>query len=186
MGAIAIPAPTGGWNASDSLDRMPATDAVRLVNWIPRAGFVQSRPGFVPHVSGLGGSVESLMAWRGPSGDKLLAGANGNIWDVTTTTPTSLGAGFTANDWNSTNHTGRLILCNGVSTPQVYNGTTITNMVATGPTLTTLWGANTFKGRAFYWARNAQAFWYAAAGSFQGTLTEFKLDAQLTTGGSLV
>lgn len=186
MPAIAIPAPTGGWNASDSLDRMPATDAVRLVNWIPRAGFVQSRPGFVSHVSGLGGSVESLMAWRGPTGDKLLAGANGNLWDVTTTTPTSLGAGFSANDWNSTNHTGRLILTNGVSTPQVYNGTTLTAMTATGPTLTTLWGCNTFKGRAYYWARNAQSFWYAAAGAYQGTLTQFFLDTQLTTGGSLV
>lgn len=186
MGAISIPAPVGGWNASDAIDKMPATDAVRLVNWIPRAGFVQARPGYVPHVSGLGGSVEALMPYSGTGGDKLLAGANGNIWDVTTTTPASLGSGFAANDWNFTNHTNRLILTNGVSTPQVYDGSTIANMVATGPTLTTLWGSLTFKGRVFYWARNAQSFWYAAAGSFQGTLAEFNLAPFLQSGGTLV
>lgn len=49
MSAIAIPAPTGGWNASDSLDRMPAQDAVRLVNWIPRPGYVQTRRGYQLH-----------------------------------------------------------------------------------------------------------------------------------------
>ena len=40
MTAIAIPAPVGGWNARDSLDAMPPTDAIKLVNWIPRAGYV--------------------------------------------------------------------------------------------------------------------------------------------------
>lgn len=49
MSAIAIPAPTGGWNASDALDRMPAQDAVRLVNWIPRPGYVQTRRGYQLH-----------------------------------------------------------------------------------------------------------------------------------------
>lgn len=57
MPAIAIPAPVGGWNARDALDAMPPTDAVKLVNWIPRAGYVQSRGGFSIHASGLGGAV---------------------------------------------------------------------------------------------------------------------------------
>lgn len=67
MPTASIPAPVGGWNASDSLDAMPATDAVKLVNWIPRAGFVQTRRGRATHVSGLGGSVETLAVYRGPT-----------------------------------------------------------------------------------------------------------------------
>lgn len=85
----------------------------------------------------------------------MIAAANGNLWNVTTGTPSSLGSGFANNRWQWANHTGRLILVNGASTPQVYDGTSLTALSATGPTLTTLWGANTFKGRAFYWAENA-------------------------------
>ena len=117
MSAIAIPAPTGGWNASDSLDRMPASDAVRLVNWIPRPGFVQTRRGYQLHAEGLGGPVETLVAFRGPSSQRMLAAADGNLWNVTTGTPSSLGSGFANNRWQWTNHTGRLILVNGASTP---------------------------------------------------------------------
>ena len=159
---------------------------MRLVNWIPRPGFVQTRRGYQQHAEGLGGPVETLVAFRGPSSQRMLAAANGNIWNVSTGTPSSLGSGFANNRWQWTNHTGRLVLVNGADTPRVYDGTTLTTMTATGPTLTMLWGANTFKGRAFYWAENAQSFWYAAAGSYQGTLTEFALDRQLATGGSLV
>lgn len=57
MTAVAIPAPVGGWNARDALDKMPETDAVKLVNWIPRGSYVQSRGGYGVHGSGLGGPV---------------------------------------------------------------------------------------------------------------------------------
>lgn len=189
MPAVSIPAPIGGWNARDSLDKMPVGDAFRLVNWVPRAGFVETRPGYVPHSEGLGGSVETLVAWQGTTGDKLIAAANGNLWDVTEALPAaavSLGSGFTSDEWHTTNHIGRLILCNGADTPQVYDGTTITDMVASGPTIADLWGAATFKGRAIYWKRSDQAFWFASAGSFQGVLSEFRMDSQLTKGGSLI
>ena len=186
MPVASIPAPVGGWNARDSLDKMPEADAFKLVNWIPRAGFVQTRPGYIDHAIGLAGSVETLAPWQGPSGNKLLAGAGGLIVDVTTSTPATLGSGFTADDWNTTNHTGRVIFCNGADTPQVYDGATLTAMIASGVTLTQLWGAATFKGRAFYWKQNDQAFWFAAAGSYQGVLSEFRMDTQLTAGGSLV
>jgi hypothetical protein len=155
MPVVAIPAPVGGWNASNALDKMPATDAVSMVNMIPRTGFVQSRRGYVQHCTGLGGPVETLSSWRGAAGDALIAGANGNLWNVSTSTPSSLGSGFANNRWQVFNHSGLLILCNGASTPQVFNGTSITALSATGPTLTTLWAGNGFKGRAFYWAQNA-------------------------------
>ena len=49
-----------------------------------------------------------------------------------------------------------------------------------------MWGVNSFKGRAFYWAENKQSFWYATAGSYQGILAEFDLSTQITRGGYLV
>lgn len=49
-----------------------------------------------------------------------------------------------------------------------------------------MWGCNTFKGRAFYWSRDAQAFWYAVAGGYQGVLARFDVASQLQTGGALI
>lgn len=196
MTAIAIPAPVGGWNARDALDKMQATDAVRLVNWIPRAGYVESRKGYTQYVTaiggvatpfaGLGGAVESLMAYRGTGGEKLLCAAGGNIWDISTATAGSLKSALTSDRWQYTAFENLLIMTNGADKPQIYNGTTVADIVATGPTVTTLWGCNTFKGRVYYWQKNAQSFWYATAGAYQGTLTQFDLSEQLQTGGTLV
>ena len=187
MGAVSVPAPIGGWNARDALDKMQATDAVVISNWIPRAGYVESRAGSQEHVSGLGGTVESIMPYRGASAVKLLAAADGEIWDVSTTgAPASIKSGLTNDLWQYIHHSNVLVMTNGADTPQVYNGTTIIDIVVTGVTATTLWGCNAFKGRAFYWKQNDQSYWYAAANSYQGALTEFDLSRVAVSGGSLV
>lgn len=187
MGAISIPAPIGGWNARDALDAMKPTDAVVLVNWIPRATFVESRRGCDEWGTGLGATVESLIPYRGSAGQKLLAGANANIWNVSTAgAAVSLKSGLTSDRWQYTHHSNKAIMTNGADTPQVYDGSSLADIVVTGVTATTLWGCNTFKGRAFYWAQNAQSFWYAAAGAYQGALTQFSLSTIAGSGGTLV
>lgn len=54
--AASVPAPTGGWNARDSLDDMDANDAVSMINLIPRSGWVEARRGSSLYVD-LGGSA---------------------------------------------------------------------------------------------------------------------------------
>lgn len=187
MPAIDIPAPVGGWNARDALGAMQPTDAVTLINWIPRATYVESRRGCQEHVDDLGDSVETLIPYMGTTAQKLLAAADGEIWDVTTTgAPASIKVGLTSDRWQFTQHTNRVIMTNGADTPQVYNAGGIADIVVTGVTASTLWGCNTFKGRVFYWAQNKQSFWYAAAGSFQGALSEFNLAPFAKLGGTLV
>ncbi len=195
MTATAIPAPVGGWNARDAIDKMEPTDAVRLVNWIPRAGYVESRRGRTQHTSeidgvgpftGLGGSAESLMAYRGTANEALIAAANGKLFNVTTSDAITLASAFTSNKWQYTAFDNLMLLVNGANTPQIFNGTAVSAMVITGATPASLWGVNTFKGRAYYWYENAQAFWYASAGAYQGALVEFDMSMQLQTGGTLV
>lgn len=187
MPAASIPAPTGGWNARDSRDKMEQTDAVVLDNWIPRAGYCETRRGYSAHATGLGGTVESTIAFRGAASNKLLAAANGNLWDITAAgAGVSIKSGLANNLWQSEHHSGKIILCNGANTPQVYDGTTIADIVVSGVTASTLWGVNNYKGRNFYWAKNSQSFWYAAAGSYQGALTEFRLERVARKGGYLV
>ena len=95
---------------------MPPTDAIKLVNWIPRAGYVQSRGGYAVHASGLGAPVQTVVSYRGLTA-KLLAAANGNIWNVTSGAGVSLGFGFTSDRWQTANHSTRLIWVNGASAP---------------------------------------------------------------------
>lgn len=188
MPAVDVPSPVGGWNARDALAEMPATDAVKLVNWIPRGSYVQSRGGYGVHASGLGGAVKTLAAYRGAS-ELLVAAANGKLWDATGS-PYVLSSGFSNDLWQVANHSTKLIFVNGDDAPQVFDGASVTAANFTGSpggfTPADMWGLNSFKGRMFYWAEGEQSFWYATAGSYQGVMAEFDMSSQLQTGGSLV
>ena len=79
---------------------MEATDAVRLVNWIPRGTFVQSRGGYSVSQTGLGGPVRNAGVICGAI-NLLLAAADGKFWDVTVT-PTTVATGFQSDRWQQT------------------------------------------------------------------------------------
>ena len=185
---ISIPAPIGGWNTRDGLDVMPSTDAVLMDNWIPGIGDVRIRPGYVEHVTGFGsGDVDTLAEYHSGTTRKLIACANGNIYDATTTT-TSLGSGFTNNQWQTVNFNGRIFLVNGDDAPQDWDGTTLTATAwsGTGLTITDLIGVNVFKSRLYFFEQNSQDFWYAAPAGVTGALTKFPLSMVGNFGGNLV
>lgn len=195
MSVTTIPPPVGGWNAREAPANMGPTDAMQLDNWIPRDGYCEMRSGTFRHNIALS-TVETLCAWEGKTSSKLIAAAGNHLYDVTTPKPTdsniataaiSLKSGLTNNRWQHTSFQAKLILCNGADNTQVYDGTTLADLtVSAGPASNTLYGCYTFKGRVYYWKQNDQSFYYCAAGSYQGTLTEFKIDSQLTRGGYLV
>lgn len=132
-----IPAPTGGWNARDSLANMAPTDAIILENWIPRPTYVELRRGYLNHVTGTASDVESLMCWRGSS-EKLFAAAGANIYDVTTAgaLPVASHTGATSSRFKSVNFANDagsfLILVNGADTPLKYDGSAFSTTVITG------------------------------------------------------
>lgn len=187
MGAVSIPSPVGGWNARDALEAMEPADAVELINWVPGNGVVTGRGGSLTKIE-LPGSVDSLIPYIGASSAELLAVYGGNISQITSfTTPDVLGSGFVSDAWQYAAFDNKLVLCNGQDAAQVYDGTTLSPMTITsGPSASSLVGVVNFKGRAFYWQTNAQSFWYAEAGSFQGDLTEFPFAMFVQRGGYLV
>jgi len=182
-----IPAPVGGWNASQALDNMAPTDAVKLINWIPRETSIEMRKGSKKITdSALGGPVETLVTYRDESGDEILiAGYDGKVSKISTTTgvATELAIGFTNNQWQTININNLLVMCNGADTPQEYNGTALSDMAITGATAADLIGITTFKGRAIYWEKKAAKFWYADAGAYTGALTAFPLEYTTQKGG---
>jgi hypothetical protein len=190
MPVIGIDAPTGGLNGIDSVDAMPPTDAVVLDNWLARSGFCESRPGYTTYSDDLGGPVETLLGYKGITQRKLIAGANFNLYDVTTGGNTSIGSGYANNRWQGAMINDKLILCNGADPELAYDGSTLTPLDYTGsaPPITPgeFIGVTIFKSRAYYWKKTDTSFWYAQAGSYQGELNEFDLGPVLQLGGTIV
>src|SRR6056297_30773 len=200
MAYAAYPAPVGGWNARDDLGNMPPEDAVKLVNWRPRPGFCETRGGssaYLANPTGTWDSVGTIHTFRSTFGDILIFSAadylfawEGGASSVTLeyTGTTTSGATF----WDAAHFQDRMILTlgDGTNPAQVvtYNGTTVTTTalnITTGPDEEDIRGVQVHKGRAFYWESASQSFWYAAAGAYQGDLTEFDLGTALRTGGAL-
>lgn len=190
---MTLPAPTAGWDAVSPLAGMRPDAAIELVNLIPRARDVASRRGYIEHVSSAFTDLKKLHTYNAET-PQLLAVADGNIYDITDGTATDLTAAVGALDEEMivAAYKSFLIFCNGAQIPRVYDGSTTPApaLSATGPSsLADLRGAVTYRGRVYYWEKpdgtNPQSFWYAAAGAYQGTLTEYPIN-EFTQGGYIV
>jgi hypothetical protein len=178
-------------NTRDAYTSMPPTDAIVLADMIPEGTYLESAPPSEEYYSGPG-PVRSVIPYESGSIAKLLAevenstgaGSFGFLDITDPLAPTTLEANMTGYPFIWTMFDEKLIVCTGDYTPQVYDGTSAVNIVATGPTnVMKLRGCVTFKGRVYYWVINEQAFWYAAAGAYQGALTQFFLDQVTSKGG---
>lgn len=196
--ARSVPAPVGGWDTESPLAAMPKQNAVILDNWIPRAGYVELRRGFIQQVTGLA-PVESLIAWRGDAaGDKLFACAGANIYDVTSvgSPGSALYASAASARWRYTNFSNDAgafaIAVNGFNTPQKYNGTAFSNTVITGSS-----GSITLdpkhlnhvmahKRRLFFVEKKTLRVWYLAVLAIAGPANLLDLGPIFDQGGYLV
>lgn len=194
VATIAVPAPTGGWNARDSIDAMDPTDAVSIVNLFPTFGKVSRRNGYQAWATGLGGPVQTITEYNAARTRKMLAAANGKIFDVSATgaVGAALATGFSSNKWCTAtfqNAAGiaNQVWVNGVDAPQNFDGTSITAATISGSslTVTNLVGATVFKDRVFYWENASQILWYSAIGAISGVLTAFNLGGLSGFGGNI-
>lgn len=184
--SISLPPPVGGWNARDALYDMPPQDAIKLVNWFPDRERCRIRNGFTSHSTGLGsGVVDSLYAFYGSSGTSKLVGcANGNIYDASTGTASSLASGFSSNRWESVMFRDRLILVNGTDQPQQYDGSTVSAATYTGiADDSVLTDVTSYRSRLYF--IEGTSVWYGAVDTITGALTEFDVHSQLREGGEL-
>jgi len=86
------PPPTGGLNLRDPISNMAPNDAVVLDNFLPRQQGVEIRKGWRYFSSAIAGNpeIKSVFGYNAaiPANNKIFAAANGNIYDVTSGTPT--------------------------------------------------------------------------------------------------
>lgn len=194
-----VAAPVRGWNSRDSVANMKQGFALRMDNWWPTASDVMLRKGSAAHVTGITGEVETLAAYKPPSGSqKLFAWANSAIYDVTSAGAVGTAAvtGLSSIRWQTTNMStsgGNFLLCvNGADDMRTFDGTNWASVTgATTPAITgvstdDLVHVNVFKERAFYIEDNSLSAWYAAAGAFAGALDELDFSAVFKEGGKLM
>lgn len=139
-----LPSPIGGWNARDSLAEMQPTDAVILDNWFPRASDVVMRSGYTNHVTGLPGTVNTLMTYSSSTAQQMFAAAGTGIYNVTTSgTAGAPVIAITSSKLQYTNFRtpggAYLTAVNGADKPLLYDGTSWRNYSTASPvTLTSL------------------------------------------------
>jgi len=187
-----LPAFPGGLNLIDSIDNIPETDCIELLNLWPIGSRLVLRKGIdEAWVAEAGQTIKTLANLILASGtQKLVAAANNTLFiqdgaasdDITgSTTPTN-------DEWQHVTFNNRLYLVNGEDTPQIYDGTgTATDASFTGTTIANFINVGVYKERLYFVPKNSTSCWYTATvKAVSGALTEFPLGYQFKRGGFLV
>jgi len=194
---MSLSAPTGGWNARDSLADMAPGDAVYLENWFPAATYCQFRYGYSRFATVASGTVETLMAYTGGTSEKLFAAAGTVIYNVTAGgAGVSNVTGLTNARFQYVNNTtsgGSYIQCvNGADKMRVYDGT---NWHAdgdgapydvTGVNTQTCIGITMSHNRVWLTQSATLKAWYLPTNSIGGAATAFDLSSFCQRGGYLM
>lgn len=184
-------APVGGLNLRDPISAMAPTDALIMDNMIPRPGGLELRGGYKQHCA-VTGTPGSLFAYVGGNDTthKLFAAINGDIVDVSTSTPSVAQAatGSTDDLWFTTQFaTGADTFLLAVS-PSAGYWTYSTasgwvkrtpNGLPSNPKTVVVW-----KRRLWFTCENDQNVYYKhAVDTITGNVTPLSMGAQLRNGG---
>ena len=195
--ATSIPAPTGGWNARDSVADMDPRDAVILENWFPAATYCQLRYGYSRFATVASGWVETLMAYTGGTTEKLFAAAGTVIYNVTAGgAGVSNVTGLTNARFQYVNNTtsgGSYIQCvNGADKMRYYDGTNWhtdgdgSPYDVTGVNTQTCIGITLSHNRVWLTQSATLKAWYLPTNSIGGAATAFDLSSFCQRGGYLM
>lgn len=193
-------APVRGWNARDPEASMRPEFALKLENWWPTTGGVETRPGAADHVTGFASPVKALMTWEAASGSpsrRLFAATDAGIYDATTAgavgaSVSSLTSGECVHTNFRTSGNSYLFVVNGVDSIRHYQGaawTTVASYSDATPTVyntTEFSHVNVFKRRLFFIRKNSLDFFYLPEDSIAGTIALFPLGGLASLGGHLV
>lgn len=185
-----LPAPSGGLNLIDPVDRLPENDAMEMVNLYPSGSVVSLRGGLTQYSTFNSSAVSTLATWTPASGATELIAASGlkfarisspNGVDITgSTTPTS-------DNWQTAQFGGRTWFANGIDTVQQYSGGgSITDASFTGVTLSSLINVSSYKERIYFVESASGSVWYGGTKSLSGALTEFDASYYFKRGGYLL
>lgn len=196
-----VPSSTGGWDAYSPLAKMPAQNAVTLINWFPQPGWDELRKGHVIWCdTGTGTPVDTVMAYMGQdtANDKLFAFSGNSLFDVTGNTPSTISTGYSSNRWQFTDFAGTggsfVWACNGLDTPIYWDGALHTAVITcvdgsmnpTGDSADNFINVCVYRDSLWCVLNNSTKAYYLPTDSVQGNATIFDVGNQFINGGKLV
>jgi len=188
-----IPATVGGLNYRDPIVAMAPTDALVLENFIPKQTGIELRKGwqyFTP-VAGINAHVRSIFTYNAPdsANNKVFAAAGGNIYDVTSGTPSVAvaGSGSLEDIWNTTqfaNGAGSFLLAVSPGAGYwTYNGTAWTQQSVTNLPAD-LTSVAVFKNRVWFTGLEETTVYYLdTVDAITGTAVDFEMGSIFRNGG---
>ena len=188
---LSVPAPSGGWNARDSLAEMDPKDAVKLDNFFCTPFDVMVRKGYTNFVTGFSNPVNTLASYSPPSGTiKLIAAAGANIYDASTAGAVGapLQTGFASDKWQYVNFGTAggnfLVMVNGIDAPLIYNDTSFGSVfvAAFNTTVTSITSVGTLASVTMAAPHNLKTGQYVIVSGF--TPTGYNGTYQITVTGT--
>lgn len=189
-----IPAPTGGLNYRDPISAMSPQDALVLTNMIPRQQGVELRKGWKQLTETVSDSIESVFGYKAPNtaNDKRFIAFGGDIYDVTSGTPTIAvsGTGSTNDDWWTTQFstpgdTFLLAVSPGAGYWTYSTGTGWVDRTATTTGLpTNVRTVAVWKQRVWFTVlEDSQVYYLDTVNAITGSCTSFPMGSILRSGG---
>ena len=191
---VSITAPTGGWNARDSIAAMEQADAVTLENLYPKTTNIELRFGHSKHATGLPGQVETLIDYNGAAVETLFGISGTAVYNVTSSGAVGAAvlSGLTNARWQYINVAtpgGNYIeMCNGADAVYTWDNTTWVDQSGniTGVTSSNLININLHKNRIWFIESNTLKAWYLPTQSISGVARALDLSAFCPCGGFLM
>lgn len=188
-----LPNPYNGYDPSSALSAMRPTAAPIMENWFPTASGLESRDGFVSHVTTAPLQIDRLHVYANSLGGESLWGASADgIRNCTTAgvapaVSIALTNGETVSTAIATGAGNYMLVVNGVDTLKQYDGTTWTSVAVFGATSTVVYKyIETYRQRIYLAKRNSLEIEYLAANAIAGAATNYPLGALFRLGGYIV
>lgn len=188
-----VPAPIGGWDAISPIAAMPPENAVELVNFFPQPGYVELRRGFLEFANtGSGSFIDTLMSYQAPDTalNTMIAASVDSLYSISVGSAVLIGSGFASSRWQWVNFItsgGSFCwMCNGLDTPQYWDGAALTPVVITGITAEDAVNVALYKSRLWMVLKDSTEAAYLPIDSIQGAAAVFDVGTYFRNGGYLL
>jgi hypothetical protein len=189
-----LPAPCGGLNVRDSLDKMAESEAIVMDNYFPGDTKLSLRKGYTSYVK-TGTAFATLAVYKKYGTEKFIGISDGKAYNLTSAKKVSVfeNVNFTQDACQTVQYKNHLYFLNGYDTPKEFyvddDGVehfADWNFEADGLTAETIVTGAVSKQFLWFVEKGSLKVWYAAeAGNVAGELYCFDLEQVVRYGGYL-
>jgi len=178
-----------GMNTRDSVSSLDPREARSIRNMIAEQGKLRIRKGREEYATISGASsIGTMFVHEAVDDNVMLAASDGEIYDVSTSTPSALTSNsYNSDSWVLAQFNDTTVAVNGQDTPFAFDGSSVgaSGLSGSGLTIANLRTVHVVGIRMWFTEVDSADVWYLGVNAVTGALTKFQL-SQETTGGYCV